>query len=142
MMPLPADVMMKISALQWQSPEEIKKQYADILQDAQNCRRADILRSVVTYRLQEQFYGKSVAPQAKAMFGKAVEGNLAKHAPADDLGKNAKKLFRTYKGRRYEVLLFADGTCEVEGKKLGSLTAAAKVITGTHWNGRRFFGVD
>ena len=142
MIPLPSEIMMKVTALQWQSLDQIKKEYADILGDAQKCVRADVLRSVVAYRLQEQFYKKSLPDSLKELFARAVEGNLAKHAPADDLGKTTKKLYRTYKGTRYEVLLFADGTCEIEGKKLGSLSAAAKEITGTHWNGRKFFGVD
>ena len=60
MIPLPSEIMMKVTALQWQSLDQIKKEYADILGDAQKCVRADVLRSVVAYRLQEQFYKKSV----------------------------------------------------------------------------------
>lgn len=141
MMPLSAEVMLKISSLQWLNAEQIKSQFADLLQDAQNCRRVDILRSVVIYRLQERFYGKGLSPETKRLLDRVVAGSLMRHAPADDFGKSAKKLGRIYKGVRYEVMLFADGTCEYNGRRLGSLTAAAKEITGSHWNGRQFFGV-
>ena len=34
-----------------------------------------------------------------------------------------------------------DSLVEYEGKKYKSLTAVAKAITGTHWNGPAFFGI-
>lgn len=50
------------------------------------------------------------------------------------------KLVREWNGRRYEVITLRDGF-EFEGRKYKSLSAIAKVITGTHWNGRAFFGL-
>ncbi len=50
------------------------------------------------------------------------------------------KLVREWNGRRYEVTTLRDGF-EFEGRKYRSLSAIAKAITGTHWNGRAFFGL-
>lgn len=50
------------------------------------------------------------------------------------------KLVREWNGKRYEVTAMRDGF-EFDGRKYRSLTAIAKAITGTHWNGRKFFGV-
>ena len=50
------------------------------------------------------------------------------------------KLVREWNGRRYEVTALRDGF-EYDGRKYRSLSAIAKAITGTHWNGRAFFGV-
>lgn len=50
------------------------------------------------------------------------------------------KLVRDWKGKRYEVTALHDGF-EFDGRKYRSLTAIAKRITGTHWNGRAFFGL-
>lgn len=50
------------------------------------------------------------------------------------------KLVREWNGRRYEVTTLRDGF-EYEGRKFRSLSAIAKAITGTHWNGRAFFGL-
>lgn len=50
------------------------------------------------------------------------------------------KIVREWNGKRYEVIALRDGF-EFEGRKYRSLTAIVKAITGTHWNGRKFFGV-
>jgi hypothetical protein len=50
------------------------------------------------------------------------------------------RLIREWDGRRYEVTA-VDGGFEFEGRRYRSLSAIAKAITGTHWNGRAFFGL-
>lgn len=140
MLPLPQEIMARIASLQWLNAEQIKSQFEDVLPDCKGCQRAELLRSIVIYRLQERFYGLSHSPKVQEILNKAVEGERLMHAPADDL-HHGKKLVRNWKGRNYEVLLMSDNTCEFKGKKYKSLTAVAKAITGTHWNGPVFFGV-
>jgi hypothetical protein len=50
------------------------------------------------------------------------------------------RLVRDWNGQRYDVLVTHDGF-EFEGRPYKSLTAIAKAITGTHWNGPHFFGL-
>jgi hypothetical protein len=47
---------------------------------------------------------------------------------------------RKYKGQTFQVKVLHDGF-EFEGEKYKSLSAVAKAITGTHWNGFHFFGL-
>lgn len=47
---------------------------------------------------------------------------------------------REYKGRKLVVKVLDDGF-EFEGQRFRSLTAVAKKITGTNWNGMHFFGL-
>lgn len=47
---------------------------------------------------------------------------------------------RIYKKRTIAVTVLDDGF-EFEGETYRSLTAIAKAITGSHWNGRHFFGL-
>ena len=49
-------------------------------------------------------------------------------------------LRREHGGRTHEVTLTTDGFVW-GGATYGSLSAVAKAITGTHWNGRLFFGL-
>lgn len=49
-------------------------------------------------------------------------------------------LTRSYKGRTITVTVLDNGF-EFEGDVYRSLSAIAKVITGSHWNGNYFFGV-
>jgi len=50
------------------------------------------------------------------------------------------QITRTYKGRTVDVTVRPDGF-EFEGEVYRSLTAIAKVVTGTHWNGYHFFNL-
>ena len=47
-------------------------------------------------------------------------------------------LTRKYRGRTIAVTILEDGF-DLEGKHYSSLTAVAKAVTGSHWNGHYFF---
>ena len=51
-------------------------------------------------------------------------------------------LTRIYKGQTLWVLIREDGRFEFDGSVYPSLTAIAKAVTGSHWNGRHFFFVS
>jgi len=141
MIDLSNDLRSEISALQWSTLEMIKSQYHEFLTEYQHCNNIEILRAVIIYKMQERFYGIRLDPTIARQLEKAVEGDKLLHAPADDLRASRKKLTRNWKGKDYEVFIVDDTTVEYEGKKYKSLTAVAKAITGTHWNGPAFFGV-
>ena len=50
-------------------------------------------------------------------------------------------LSRMYKGQKIEVTIEENGV-RWEGELYSSLSAVAKAVTGSHWNGRAFFGLD
>lgn len=54
--------------------------------------------------------------------------------------KTGTKLIRDFKGVKYEVLKIDTGF-EYNGNFYKSLSAIANEITGTRWNGKKFFGV-
>jgi len=49
-------------------------------------------------------------------------------------------LTRKYRGRQVEAKVLANGF-EYEGQVYRSLSAVAKAVTGSHWNGHLFFGL-
>ena len=51
------------------------------------------------------------------------------------------RIIKEWKGKIYTVTITADGRYEYEGENYRSLSAVADKITGTHWNGKKFFGV-
>jgi len=61
-------------------------------------------------------------------------------APASNDPPPGSVLTREYKGRTVRVRVLDDGF-EYEGQPYRSLTAVARAITGSHWNGRAFFGL-
>lgn len=50
------------------------------------------------------------------------------------------KLVRDFKGKRHSVTVISTGY-EYNGQNYKSLSAIANEITGTRWNGKKFFGV-
>ena len=57
------------------------------------------------------------------------------------LPKSGTKFIREWQGTVHEVLTLEDGRFAYRGKTYTSLTLIAKLITGTHQSGPRFFGL-
>ena len=61
-------------------------------------------------------------------------------APQRKLPMAGTVITKQYHGRQLRVMVREDGF-EFEGHHFGSLSAIARHITGTQWNGNRFFGM-
>jgi hypothetical protein len=55
--------------------------------------------------------------------------------------KTGTTLLRQWRGRTHTVFVHEDGF-EYEGQHYRSLTVIAERITGAHWSGPRFFGLN
>jgi hypothetical protein len=55
--------------------------------------------------------------------------------------KSGASLVRRWRGRTHTVLVGEDGF-EYDGQRYRSLTVIAERVTGAHWSGPRFFGVN
>lgn len=91
---------------------------------------------------EQQYGGLSLEIQRK--IDKLVEQydqkqQIDKNSKAFSIAEGA-RLIREFKGKQYTVTIISDGY-EYNGKKYKSLSAIANEITGTRWNGRKFFGV-
>lgn len=129
----------EIEALPSMDTPALFAKYGGLLTDMTECRICGLLRSVVAYRLQERFYCIRLSDDAAAFLDEPEDGS--RFFPKDrGVGSNA-RLVRVYQGVRHEVVVRDDGRFEYNGQVYNSLSAVAKVITGTHWNGRLFFGV-
>ncbi|MFX8035973.1 DUF2924 domain-containing protein, partial [Acinetobacter baumannii] len=51
------------------------------------------------------------------------------------------RLVRDWKGQRHEAMALEDGGFTYGGERFDSLSMVARRITGTRWNGPRFFGL-
>lgn len=91
----------------------------------------------------EEQYG-SLSPEIQRKIDKLVE-HYDKTQRVEKENKilsiiDGTKLVREFKGKRYSVTVVPTGF-EYNGKKYKSLSAIANEITGTRWNGKKFFGV-
>lgn len=136
---LPEQLLEEIRALESVRARDLRKKYSHLLGDMPNCTSNGLLRSFIAYRLQERHYGISLSPEAwKWLHGE----NASENIPG---GANAKacnaQLIRDWNGIRHVVSVRNDGRYEYNGKIYGSLSAVAREITGTRWNGKIFFKV-
>lgn len=98
------------------------------------------MRGIVAYALQERFYGSPLSKEAAERLADA--GDTPERLLPQERGVGAgARLVRFWQGVRHETVVRDDGRFEYDGKTYNSLSAVAKAITGTHWNGKLFFGV-
>lgn len=71
---------------------------------------------------------------------KAGNGKGTAKRPNNDMPVLGTRLSREWNGKRHEVTVVSGGF-EYQGRRYRSLTAVTRAITGTHWNGRAFFGL-
>ena len=96
----------------------------------------------IAYRIQERACG-GLAP---ALSRKLREyGRKDANMPdglntTGTLPKPGTRLLREWNGRTYTVMITEDGFA-YNGMTYGSLTKIARIITGAHWSGPRFFGM-
>ncbi len=102
------------------------------------------LRKRIAYRLQEIYFGGLSDADVEILETIADNDPLAnlEQAPAKRLTKTPGTRFcRVWKGVMHEVIAVGDGNFEYDGRQYKSLSAVARKITGTRWNGKLFFGV-
>src|SRR5712671_6220005 len=102
----------------------------------------DLLRRSIAHRIQEKAYGGLATP-TRRLLDQLVKAAMAKPNGRLELPQRIKpgsELVRTWKGKTYRVMVMADGFAH-DGKTFASLSEIATDITGTRWNGPRFFGL-
>lgn len=104
----------------------------------------NLLIRAVAYRLQENALG-GVKPQTLRFLarqgGDAFKGGDAVGlAPRPKL-KPGVRIVREWHGTTHHVTGLEDGVL-FQGRRYGSLSEVARVITGSRWSGPRFFGLD
>jgi hypothetical protein len=102
----------------------------------------DLLRRSIAHQIQEKAYGGLSRP-AQRLLDQATKAFAAKPNGKIVLPRRIKPgsvLTREWKGRSHRVMVLADGFAH-EGDVYSNLSEIAVLITGTKWNGPRFFGL-
>jgi hypothetical protein len=102
----------------------------------------DLLRRSIAHRIQEKAYG-GLSRAAQRVLDHLVRQALTKPNGRLQLPRRIKpgcELVRVWKGKSYRVVVVADGFA-YDGKTFANLSEIASAITGTRWNGPRFFGL-
>jgi hypothetical protein len=136
-----ASVVAQVAALPGKSSAELKAMWRELF-DAeapiQNNRQYLVNR--LAYRIQELAYG-GIRPAVRARLD-AMADALDPKAPKQRTERPVvgTQLIREWKGVEQRVTVVAGGF-DWQGRRFKSLSAVARAITGTQWNGPAFFGL-
>jgi hypothetical protein len=101
----------------------------------------DLLRRSIAQKLQEDFYGgldRASAKLLNQLVGQADKNNGKIVVPRQI--KTGAILVREWKGTSHRVTVVGVGFT-YQGQPYKNLSEIARLITGTRWNGPRFFGL-
>lgn len=104
--------------------------------------RRDLMIRAVAYQLQVRAFGglsEATKQKLREIAAAAREGTFDE-IDLEPRIRSGTKLVRSWKNTTHEVMVLDDGFAW-RGKRYTSLSTIAKTITGTSWNGWRFFGV-
>ena len=102
------------------------------------------MRKRIAYRLQEIYLGglsERDTETLNAIADKDPLANLQCAGASKMTTREGTRFRRVWKGVEYEVIAMGDGGFEFQNATYRSLSAIARKITGTRWNGKLFFGV-
>lgn len=102
----------------------------------------DLLRRSIAHRIQEQAYG-GLPANTRRLLDQLVKVAAARPDARLELPRRIKagsELVRTWNRRTYRVMVLENGFA-YDGQTFSSLSEIASLITGTKWNGPRFFGL-
>ena len=102
------------------------------------------LESRLAYRIQELAYGGLKLETIKRLEAIAEDLDagdpVRRRRPVKDRPISGMRLIREYQGVEHCVTV-RDEDFEYQGRPYKSLSAVARAITGTRWNGLAFFGI-
>jgi len=136
-------VLRQLTALKTMTRTELDDKWRDLYgYEPPRFRRAFLERRLA-YRIQELFYGGLEPAVKKKLEEIAAEAEGKKTKVRVEVnGKilSGTRFVREWNGKIYETIVRDDGF-EYNGQMYRSLSAIATAITGTQWNGRKWWGL-
>ncbi|MBE6379295.1 MAG: DUF2924 domain-containing protein [Lentisphaerae bacterium] len=133
----------KLSQLEDLTWEEQKEMFFELFGFDCGLSNGKNIKKRLFNKLQEIYLG-GVSESDQLILRRIAEND--DRANLRQVGKNRNmtqgtRLVKEWKGKIYTVTITVDGRYEYDGEIYRSLSAVADKITGTHWNGKKFFGV-
>lgn len=129
-----------IASLDAMGVDALRETWRSLIGDPPPVRAGDILRRALADELQARNHGRDAELQ------KLLNLMASRHKPGRKPGLEAARyrkgavITRDWNGERHTVMV-VDGGFVWRGETHASLSAIARAITGTRWNGPRFFGL-
>ena len=137
-------VLTRVAALKRTPTPQLKQQWQQLFDTPPPRYNRRFLESRLAYRIQELAYGglkPETITRLEAMGQQLDGGNpVMRRIRTDDKPIAGTRLIREYQGIEQTVTVRNDGY-EWQGRPYRSLSAIARAITGTRWNGWVFFAL-
>jgi hypothetical protein len=153
------NIQATIAALERLTVAQLQGKYLEVFGEPSRSGNRDFLTKRIGWRIQSHAEGslserakrraevlardadiRTTVPKPREIDGGGVKQTVKVPTAHDRLPIPGTILTRKYRGQQVEVKVLADGF-EHEGQTYRSLSAVAKVVTGSHWNGHLFFGL-
>ena len=137
-------VLARLAALKTTPTPQLKEQWRQLFEGEPPAFNRRYLESRLAYRIQELAYGglKTETVRRLEKLGEELDGGRVdvRKRPAHDRPISGTRLIRDYQGVEHCVTV-RDNDFEYQGRPYKSLSAIARALTGTQWNGVKFFGL-
>jgi hypothetical protein len=137
-------IVARIAALKATPTPDLRTLWRDLFETDPPRQNRRFLESRLAYRIQELEYGglKPTIVERLEALGEELDGGNAqvRKRRTDDRPIAGTRLIREYQGVEHCATVLAEGF-EYQGRPYKSLSAIARAITGTRWNGWVFFGI-
>jgi hypothetical protein len=158
------NIQTELAALRRMSPAQLRDKYLEVFGEATRTGNKDFLFKRIAWRLQSLAEGslserakqraaelagdadiRMAMPRMPKVTAGVTGGGQTHLKPAPPPGPKrlplpGTVLTRQYRGQLIEVTVLPNGF-DWEGQIYTSLSAVAKAVTGSHWNGMAFFGL-
>jgi hypothetical protein len=137
-------VLAQLAALPEKTPAELKQLWRELYDREPPSHNKPFLVKRLAYRIQELAYG-GLSARAEAKLNVLIEEEDRRVKGLPSLRKGDRliagtRLIRQWQGVEHCVTVLDDGF-EYQGARYRSLSAIARAITGTRWNGPAYFGL-
>jgi hypothetical protein len=138
-------VLAQLAALKAAPVAALKAKWRELFETEPPLYNRRHLEHRLAYRIQELAYGglRPETIERLRALGKELDGGRAevrRRRSGEDRPVSGTRLIREYQGVEHCVTV-RDDDYEYQGRPYKSLSAIARAITGTQWNGRVFFGL-
>src|SRR5690242_18326510 len=135
-------VLAQLAALKTMPVGDLKQKWRDLFDREPPPYNRRFLESRLAYRIQELAYGGLSEETIERLDALAdeLDGNISRRASFANRPISGTRLIREWNGVEHCVTV-RHADFEYQGRPYKSLSAVAKHITGTQWNGLIFFGL-
>jgi hypothetical protein len=153
------DLHIELARLRTMTPAALRDRYFEVFGEPSRTGNKDFLCKRIAWRVQALAEGslserakkraaeiacdadiRTTIPRPRAVTPDAATATSPAPRPAKRLPMPGSVLTREYRGRSVAVTVLRNGF-DWEGQVYKSLSAVAKAVTGSHWNGYLFFGL-